>query len=225
MPARLTPAGDPVVTVHRRRMPGTYGLLTVRETVDAARAEITYTVKAPHVGGTFVAVPAFLWTASERAVIPDGVELRFGTGPHYEASWRRENRPHVYGIELVGCCRVDPFDFLARDEQRYGVHRSTGPTTSRPVPERTNRLALAVITQLLLLYAARPDRADLARTHARRGAAARLAQLHHGPIRAAREQIDKSTAELADHLAYAAALETLVAEHESLTSNAKETQP
>lgn len=205
------------MTTYRRRLPGTYGRLTIVESVDADRAEVTYRVRAPRVTGAFVAVPA--WTHfNSRDPLPDGLDLHLGTGPSYTSAERRENLPTVNGIPLVGCVMVDPVEWLSRAEPRYRFSRPTGLRTSRPAPDATNSLALAVVVQLLILWTSRPDRAELARTHAVRRAPARLAELRRGPIHSAETQIAKLTAELADHYRFAAALEPLAAEYEAMTS-------
>jgi hypothetical protein len=200
------------VTTYRRRLPGTYGVLTVAETTDHDAATVTYRIRAPHVTGTIVARPD--WTAGrEHQALPDGVEFQFGTGPRYQIRDDRADRPQIYGVTLVGAFRADPIDFLTSPHAWFRFHRSTGRHTSCAVPDRTNALALAVMTQLLILWMARTDRADLVRTHGRRAAPARLGQLLHGPIVNAENRIETQQRELDRNRAYAAELEILAAEH------------
>ncbi len=197
----------------RRRipLPHPYPALNIAETTDPATGEVHYRFRGPRATGTIIISPE-LRGADEP--IPTSIHLQFGE--HATRAHQRADPPVINGVTLTGGITLTPGEYLNREtHHNLRLHRPTGPYTSTPVPQATDRYSTAIVRALLTTWYARPDRDDLIRTAARRSAAGRLATLYQTKIKTAQAQIETLQRELLDHYRHADQLHKLAREHQT----------
>ncbi|GAA1577344.1 hypothetical protein GCM10009827_118990 [Dactylosporangium maewongense] len=177
----------------RLPLPPPYGPLTVLETVDTVTGAVRYLVSARRLSGVFVFRPH-----PERDVaVPTRVAVEYGDGPDgHHRTGDRIDRPTVHGIDLIGGTVIDPARIEPLTRRDVTVHRSTGPLTRRPVPDRTADYVAAVIDTLRTHWQAQPGRDALMLTAARHSAPGRVRKVIHDELRPRRARRDLLNAEI-----------------------------
>jgi hypothetical protein len=190
-------------TVRRRlTLHGGYPPVNIAEQADPATA--TYRFLGRRATGTIVIIPDF---GDETEPIPTRVHVHLGAGPRYSHDRDRTDQPVINGVTLHGRLWLHPAALLARDKPRLTFDKTGGSRT-------TDDYATAILTAILTHWLNRPQRGDELHTIARQRAASRLAHLHHGAIRQARERLTKARAELAELDQAAAQLADLATQHQ-----------
>jgi len=203
----------PAVTTHQ--LPR-YGKLTLTDTTNPDRGEVTYRFRAPHADGAVVITPCLTALQGDQRTRPDGVRVQFGIGDRW-ADHTRNELPIIYRVPLCSGVIIDPFEFLTRAEPWLRFSRPTGPYTSIPAPNATNNYMSAIFTEILIVWCARPDVDDLVNAVARREAPGRLADLTR-TITTRRREIETALAELARLEALAAEIRTFTDDRETIHS-------
>lgn len=199
------------MTTHHLQLPDGRKL-TVTETANPASAEVVYRFTGPRAAGALQLAPELTSLQHDVRALPDGVRAQLGTGDGWFDDRARTECPVINGIELTGGVILDPHRHVftpgyLRFDRRHRPRGRLYYDTS--APEVTNTYMRAIFTAILTLWVARTDLGDLARTAARRTAAARLAQLRHGPIASRLAEVLAASVELDRLLALAAELEAL----------------
>lgn len=206
---------------HRLPLSAPYPPLNIAQSSNDRTGETRYRVRGARVTGSLVLTPENPgWDAA--IPVPTGVHVQYGAGDRFMSHTRRE--PFIVnGITVSGGIVLDPAEFLARERPRLHLHRATGPYTSSPLPDRTNRYAVAILCALVEHWYAQPTRDELALAVARRTAAKRLHDLYERHITPTRQRVTELIDELAQHEQLAQELCALASEHQHLTATKEPT--